>query len=69
MPDDGRIHGRRTTLIDDQSGFARATAPATLEEAWAKVFGNDGAAGGDGVTLARFMTGAPVAEDGDFWIV
>jgi CRISPR-associated protein Cas1 len=60
MPDDVPIRGPRRTLIDDRAVFARATALGTLEEAWAKVFGNSGAAGGDGVTLARFMVNAPV---------
>lgn len=59
MPDDVDIRGKRATPIDDHAVFARATALTMLEEAWAKVFGNGGAAGGDGVTLARFMVNAP----------
>jgi CRISPR-associated protein Cas1 len=59
MPDEGNIRGPRRELIDDAAVFARVTAIRTLEEAWAKVLGNGGAAGGDGVTLARFMVNAP----------
>jgi CRISPR-associated protein Cas1 len=60
MPDDSsRIHGKRATLIDDASVFADAIALPALEAAWSHVLGNGGAAGGDGVTLARFMANAP----------
>jgi CRISPR-associated protein Cas1 len=55
MPDDVGIRGRRRVLIDDGELFARATSAANLEAAWAKVFSNGGAAGGDGVTLGRFL--------------
>jgi CRISPR-associated protein Cas1 len=59
MPDEGKSRGRRRELIDDAEAFAQATAITTLEEAWAKVLRNGGAAGGDGVTLARFIANAP----------
>lgn len=41
--------------IDDRAVFERATAMPSLETAWAKVFANGGAAGGDGVSLRRFL--------------
>ncbi len=61
MPDDStRIHGRRTSLIDDAAVFAQAIAMPNLEAAWSRVFGNGGAAGGDNVTLTRFQATAPI---------
>ena len=61
MPDDSsRIHGRRSSLIDDKAVFDQAIAIANLEAAWSRVLGNGGAAGGDGVTLVRFMANAPM---------
>jgi len=59
MPDDSRIRGPRANLIDDAAVFADALAMRNLETAWSRVFCNGGAAGGDGVTLARFLPNAP----------
>lgn len=58
MAGDGATHGPRRVLIDDARVFDQATAFATLEEAWSKVLANGGAAGGDGVTLSRFLANA-----------
>jgi|SRR5579862_7074489 len=60
MPDEGGSRGRRGMPIDDATVFAEATRAATLEAAWAKVLANGGAAGGDGVTLRRFLANAPM---------
>jgi CRISP-associated protein Cas1 len=55
VPDDAGIRGRRRNPIDDGAVFAQVTSAATLDAAWARVFSNGGAAGGDGVTLGRFL--------------
>ena len=59
MPKPDAIHGPRRELIDDAAVFQRVAALPTLDAAWSKVFANGGAAGGDGVTLARFLTDHP----------
>lgn len=60
MPEDGNTRGPRRAPIEDEAVFARLSALPALEAAWAKVLGNGGASGGDGVMLARFMTSAPM---------
>jgi CRISP-associated protein Cas1 len=59
MPKSDAIHGPRRDLIDDVVVFQRAVALTNLEAAWSKVLSNGGAAGGDGVTLARFLVDHP----------
>lgn len=56
-----RIHGRREVLLDDRRLFEAATTRSALEAGWSRVWANGGAAGGDGVTVQRFLSRAPSA--------
>ncbi|MGB7433302.1 MAG: CRISPR-associated endonuclease Cas1 [Ahrensia sp.] len=47
--------GPREVLLRDAGLAAVAFSPATLRDAWAKVWQNEGAAGGDGVTVHQFQ--------------
>ncbi|EJW09347.1 CRISPR-associated protein Cas1 [Rhodovulum sp. PH10] len=51
--------GDGSPKIDDAALFRAATAIEALSEAWSRVLSNGGAAGGDGVPLARFLVNAP----------
>ncbi|WP_377292719.1 CRISPR-associated endonuclease Cas1 [Rhizobium sp. SG2393] len=53
-----RSPGPRATLIPDASLFAQLCRRAVLLEAWEKVWRNQGAAGGDGVTVEQFQRAA-----------
>jgi len=46
--------GARPVKIDDGRSFARVIAPGALLTGWSRVRANQGASGGDGVTVARF---------------
>lgn len=59
MPESPLPPGPRAVLIDDPTVFHQAIDPDNLDQAWGKVLGNGGAAGGDGMTLRRFQPGAP----------
>ena len=50
--------GRRSVLIDDAEAFDRLCQRDTLLEAWTRVWRNQGAAGGDRVTVHDFAAGA-----------
>jgi CRISPR-associated protein Cas1 len=51
--------GAPAQKIDDTALFRAATAIEALGKAWSKVLANGGAAGGDNVSLARFLVNAP----------
>ena len=52
-------HGPRVPRLPDGELFDRATAEACLARAWAKVWSNAGAAGGDGISPQSFF---PMAD-------
>lgn len=58
MPPDLPTHGPRRQLLDDPALFSEATDIETLLSAWSRVLANGGAAGGDNVTLAKFLVNA-----------
>jgi CRISPR-associated protein Cas1 len=45
--------------LDGQALFLAATTPAGLGDGWQRVWRNQGAAGGDGMTVTAFAVGAP----------
>jgi CRISPR-associated protein Cas1 len=47
---------RKGRILDDAALFREATETDTLLTAWSRVLANGGAAGGDNVTLQRFLT-------------
>ena len=47
-------HGPRPVLLDDEALFDEITAMSMLQRAWARVWRNGGAAGGDRVSVERF---------------
>jgi len=47
-------HGPRAPLLDDQTLFNQIVEIGQLQSAWQKVWRNQGAAGGDGVTVSMF---------------
>ena len=52
-------HGPRRERLADAEVFEQAIALEALQRAWAKVWSNAGAAGGDGVSVRRFFADAP----------
>src|SRR5712691_6955489 len=55
MASDPSSRGPRAQLLDDSALFRQATEADTLFTAWSRVLANGGAAGGDNVTLQRFL--------------
>lgn len=51
-------HGPRETLVDDKALFQAAFRADMLRQAWQKVWDNQGARGGDGVTCGMFARNA-----------
>ncbi len=58
MASDRSSHGPRASLLDDSVLFRAATEIDALMAAWSRVLANGGAAGGDNVTLTRFLADA-----------
>ncbi len=59
MPSSEAPSGIRTPLLDDPALFRQATEIDSLNAAWSRVLSNGGAAGGDNVTLTKFLVNAP----------